>query len=97
MDITAINRGATGLNAPAPAISADKTSENREVIQAVKALNGAEMFGPENELRFQRDPNSRRVLRVVNRETSEVVSQVPPEYVLRLAEDMKSPPRAGGD
>ncbi|HTS62274.1 MAG TPA: flagellar protein FlaG [Candidatus Acidoferrales bacterium] len=94
MDITAINRGATSVNAPAPAISLDKTSENREVIQAVKALNGTEMFGPENELRFQRDPASRRmVVRVVNRKTSEVVSQVPAEYILRLAEDLKSAPR----
>ena len=95
MDITAINRGAAGLNAPAPAISQDKTSENREVIQAVKALNGTEMFGSENELRFQRDPDTRRmVLRVVNRKTSEVVSQVPAEYVLRLAEDLRSAQKA---
>jgi len=26
---------------------------------------------------------------VVNRATKDVVSQIPPEYVLRLAEDMK--------
>lgn len=94
MDITAINRGATGMHAPAPVISPDKTSENREVVQAVKALNGSEMFGQENELRFQKDPQSQRmVIRVVNRKTSEVVSQVPAEYVLRLAQDLKSSPR----
>jgi uncharacterized FlaG/YvyC family protein len=29
------------------------------------------------------------VVRVVNRKTQEVISQVPPEYVLRLAESMK--------
>jgi uncharacterized FlaG/YvyC family protein len=56
----------------------------------VKALNGAEMFGPENELRFQQDPETRRmVVRVVNRKTREVISQVPAEYILRLAEDLK--------
>ena len=94
MDITAINRGATGMHAPAPAISPDKTSENRAVVQAVKALNGTEMFGQENELLFQKDPQSQRmVVRVVNRKTREVVSQVPPEYVLRLAEYLKLPPR----
>ena len=91
MDITAINRAATpGLHAPAPDIPVDRTAENREVIQAVKALNGAEMFGPENELRYQKDPQTHRiVLRVVNRQTSEIISQVPPEYVLRLVEDPK--------
>jgi uncharacterized FlaG/YvyC family protein len=49
------------------------------------------MFGHDNELTFQRDlQTNRMVVRVVNRQTREVVSQVPPEYVLRLAEDMKS-------
>ncbi len=54
-----------------------------------RRFNGTEMFGPENELRFQRDPQTKRmVIKVVNRKTSEVLSQVPAEYVLRLAEDM---------
>jgi uncharacterized FlaG/YvyC family protein len=67
----------------------DKTAEHRQVVQAVKAVNGTEMFGPENELRFQKDPESKRmVVRVVNRKTREVLSQVPAEYVLRLAEDI---------
>jgi uncharacterized FlaG/YvyC family protein len=70
----------------------DQAAENRQVVQAVKAINGAEMFGPENELRFQKDPETNRfVVRVIDRKTREVVSQVPEEYVLRLAEDMKKP------
>jgi uncharacterized FlaG/YvyC family protein len=94
MDITSIQRGAPGAHAPAPVIPVDRSSENREVIQAVKALNGAEMFGPENELRFQQDPQTRRlVVRVVNRNTHDVVSQVPAEYILRLSEDLKRRPR----
>jgi uncharacterized FlaG/YvyC family protein len=44
----------------------------------------------ENELRFQKDPETNRfVVRVVNRNTREVISQVPEEYVLRLAADIK--------
>ena len=90
MDITAITRNATAVHAPAPAVTVDTAAEKREVVQAVKAVNGTEMFGPENELRFQRDPETHRfVVRVVNRKTREVVSQVPEEYVLRLAEDLK--------
>ena len=87
MDITAINnRGITGLPAPAPPVPADKAAENREIVQAVKALSGTEMFGPENELRFLRDPQTHRiVVKLVNRTTHEVLSQLPPEYVLRLA------------
>ena len=90
MEITAINNGATGAHAPAPTVTADKTAEKREVVQAVKAVNGAEMFGAENELRFQKDPETHRfVVRVVNKKTQEVLSQIPEEYVLRMAEDLK--------
>lgn len=87
MEITAINRGEVGMHAPAPVAPVDKTAEHRQVVQAVKAVNGTEMFGPENELCFQKDPATKRmVVKVVNRKTREVLSQVPAEYVLRLAE-----------
>ena len=77
-------------SAAATAIPADKATENREVVQAVKALNNTEMFGQENDLVFQRDPQTQRmIIKIVNRNTKEVVSQIPPEYVLRLAEDLK--------
>ena len=89
MDLTAIS-GATGAYAPAPTVTVDKTAEKREVVQAVKAVNGAEMFGADNELRFQKDPETNRlVVVVINKKTREVLSQVPDEYVLRLAEDLR--------
>jgi len=91
MDITAINRGLNATHAPTPAIPADRAAETREVVQAIRAINGTEMFGPENELRFQQDPETRRlIVRVVNRKTKDVISQVPAEYILRIAEDLKN-------
>ena len=93
MEITAIDRSAQPHAAPVATIPADQAAENREVVRAVKALNATEMFGQENQLLFRRDPESQRmVVRVVNRKTEEVVSQIPAEYILRLAEDLK--PRA---
>ena len=90
MDITGINRVEVGVHAPAPVAPVDNTAEHRQIVQAVKAVNGTEMFGPENELRFQKDPESKRmVVRVVNRKTREVLSQIPAEYVLRMAEDIR--------
>ncbi len=90
MEITGIDRPAPGLHSPAPVAPVDAAAESRVVVKAVKALNGTEMFGPENELRFQKDPQTQRmVVRLVNRKTREVVTQVPPEYVLRLAEEEK--------
>jgi flagellar protein FlaG len=90
MDIISLNQGTPTPSAPAPATSTpvDKASQNREVVQAVKALNGSQMFGEDNELMFQQDRQTHRmVVRVVNRQTQELVSQIPAEYVLRLADD----------
>jgi uncharacterized FlaG/YvyC family protein len=92
MDVSAVNAAKARIppaTAPAEAIPTDQTAENREIVRAVKALNGTEMFGDENELTYQRDPTTHRmVVRVINRTTQEVVSQIPPEYLLRLAEDL---------
>lgn len=90
MDITAIDRTVPAVAATAPSVPADKAAENREVIHAVRALNGTEMFGQDNELVFQRDTETQRmVIRLVNRKTNEVISQIPPEYLLRLGEYLK--------
>ena len=90
MDITAVNR-ALAVVAEAPTIPGAKAAaENRPIIQAVKALNKIEMFGQDNQLIFQRDPESKRmVIQVINKTTHEVVTQIPAEYLLRLAEDLK--------
>ena len=97
MEISAIDRTALGSSVPAAPAPVDHAAENREVVRAVKALNGTEMFGEDNQLTFRKDPETQRmVIRVVNRKTEEVVTQIPPEYVLRLAEDLKqksAPPR----
>jgi uncharacterized FlaG/YvyC family protein len=91
MDITALNRISQDLPSVATPVPVDKAAENREVVQAVKVLNNTEMFGQENDLVFQRDPDTKRmVIKVVNRKTNDVISQIPPEYVLRLAENLKT-------
>lgn len=90
MDVSSINM--QPWTAAAHVAPVEIHPAQREVIQAVKALNAAEMFGQENELLFQMDRQARRVVvQVVNRETREVVSQVPPEYLLRMAEELQKP------
>jgi flagellar protein FlaG len=65
-------------------------AENRQVIQAARAVNASDSLG-RNELTFFLDPNSRRaIIKIVNRETQEVVEQIPSEVVLRLAENLKT-------
>lgn len=72
--------------------SNEKMAEHRELIGAVRALNGAEVFGQNQELTFSLDRDSRRaVLRIVDKKTGEIIAQLPPEHVLRLAKHLLKP------
>jgi len=89
MDISSVSalpaQTTTPTNTPAPQAPPE---ENRALIRAVRAVNAAELFGQENELTFILDRESHRaVVRIVNRDTREVVQQIPAEYVLRIAEE----------
>jgi flagellar protein FlaG len=77
--------------------SSNQAEETREVVTALKALNKAELFGEDQELTFSRDPDTKRpVVQLVNRNTREVIRQIPPEYVLEAAKNLEprqqSPP-----
>jgi uncharacterized FlaG/YvyC family protein len=91
MSISSIQNLSTQVSAPAdPGASRPLTDEQRTLIQAVKAVNASEMLGQDNELTFVLDRNTRRaVVRIVNKQTGEVVQQIPAEYVLRMAEELK--------
>jgi flagellar protein FlaG len=57
----------------------------------VKQLNETDLFGNNRELSFLLDPRSHRtVIRLVDRKTKEVIRQIPPETVLRLARESKA-------
>jgi uncharacterized FlaG/YvyC family protein len=90
MDISSVDQQrALPANTPQP-IPPEQTAERQQLIQAVKKVNRSEMLGENNELTFAIDRNSRSpVVRVVNRQTKEVVFQIPPEYVLQMAADLK--------
>ena len=73
---------AAPAEAPAPA----ELAANRELIRAVHAVNGAELFGQNSELTFAFDRESRRpLIRLIDRRTHEVIRQIPPDHVLRMA------------
>lgn len=63
--------------------------EKKELIEAVRAVNKAELFGQDNELTFVLDRRSHKMLvRIVNKETRELVRQIPTEYLQYLASDL---------
>lgn len=70
------------------AVSVEKrTPEQKGLIEAVAMINKSGLLGQEQEMTFQRDRDTGRpVIRVVIRQTGEVVQQIPPEYVLSVAQ-----------
>jgi flagellar protein FlaG len=53
-------------------------------------INKSELLGQDKEMTFQMDRDTGRpVIRVVNRQTREVVQQIPAEYVLNVAKALE--------
>lgn len=91
MDITGASGVAPTLatvSSPAP-VPPEQAANNRNLIQAVKAVNEAGTFGENNEITFQIDRNSHLpVIQIIDRSTNKVVDQIPPEYILQLAQTL---------
>jgi uncharacterized FlaG/YvyC family protein len=89
MDISSIKPG--GYSLPqATSVHPDQAAQRRQLIQAIKSVNDSGLLG-HNELVFLLDRQSHRsIIRVEDRETHEVVFQVPPQYVLNLAQQLNS-------
>ena len=87
MDFSSISNLSPHVSAPSEPVAPQPASpDQRALIQAVKAINAAELFGSENELTFVLDRETRRaVARIVNRNTGELVTQIPLESVLSMA------------
>jgi len=68
----------------------EQAAKNRELARAVRALNENAVFGPGSELQFAVDRETGRgLIRIVDRVTNEVLRQIPPEELLRLAAELE--------
>jgi uncharacterized FlaG/YvyC family protein len=89
MDITSLQLAAASV-AASPQVSAQEAAERRQLLQAANSVNDSGILG-QNQLQFLMDRETHRaVIRVVDRATHQVITQIPPEYVLRLAQDLGS-------
>jgi len=87
MDISSISPNGYSIPQPEPAPRAE-AAQRRQLIQAARSINTSGMFG-HNQLVFVVDPQTHRpIIKVEDRETHEVLLQLPPEYVLRLAQEL---------
>ena len=71
-------------------LTPQQRTERTALVQAKKAVNEVQAFGPTSEVTFSLDRVTHKpVLQIVDRQTREVLSQLPPEYLLRVAAQLK--------
>lgn len=86
MDVTPVNAVPQPVAMPvSAATSGAKPANHRQLIQAVRAVNTAELYGQDNVVTFVLNQNGQALLQVVNRKTKEVIRQIPPQDVLSAA------------
>ena len=82
-------------------VPVDPTARTREdveaqqtVVAAVRALNKSELLGSDRELQFARDSQTQKmVIKIVDSRSGDVLSQLPPEQVLRIMASAGLPAR----
>lgn len=78
---------AAPIASAAAVLSPHDIAQQREVIKAVRALEGSDLLGKNSELTFVFDRHTQRALvRVIDKKTKQVVMQIPPEYLIKMAE-----------
>ncbi|MBY0505108.1 MAG: flagellar protein FlaG [Bryobacteraceae bacterium] len=86
-----VNRYAETYSSPSQPEGQVQLAERRELLESVKTLEKARVAGDGNELRLALDRETKRpVVRIVNRETGELIQQFPTEEVIRLAQSLKA-------
>ena len=89
MDVAPVSNAGQAFPAVPDTANPSWLVENRELIRSIKAIDAPELFGEGNELAFALDRDTKRpVVRVVNRQSGEVLWQAPPEYMLKLAQSL---------
>lgn len=70
---------------------AGQAAKNRQIADTIRSLNEGEGVGAGSELQFAVDRDTGQpLIRVVDRVTEEVITQIPREAALRLAEVLKT-------
>jgi flagellar protein FlaG len=98
MDMSPVNSAGVGsaaaFSSATPSSNTTASTGNdvsvRQVISAINEVNKSELMGEGKQLNFTRDPDTHRpVIQIVDQNTGEVLDQLPPESIVRLAEQLK--------
>jgi len=85
MEIGPLNRIYSG--APAPGDAAQESLG--QLVAPIHRLNRLEFLGRGRELKLRRDAGRRPMVDVVDRETGEVLDELPPEQVLSMMAELE--------
>ena len=90
MDISSINNLTASITAYAgQPLPQPVGADQRALIQAVRSVNSAQLLGQDKELTFIKDRATQKpVVRIVSKDTGEVIAQIPAENVLLMAEEL---------
>ena len=67
----------------------EQVGKVRELAKAIRALNENAVYGPGSELRFAIDQDTGRgLIRIVDKVTNEVITQIPTEDIIRMAAEL---------
>jgi len=67
----------------------DAASLIRQLVVAVHRLNRLEFLERGRELKLRRTPGRRTSVEVLDRETGEVLDELPPEAILRMVDELE--------
>lgn len=90
MDVSMTNANPPVADVSSSSVSPSQVRERVKLGQAVAAINSSNIFGLDRELTFSLDRTTHQMLvKVIDRDTHETIMQLPPDYVLRMAEALQ--------
>ena len=93
MDIVSLSHPAQVNPAVPDTRSPNALTGNQSLIQAVQAMNDSQLSGEDGEWTLAIDQQTRLpVIRIISRQTDQVVMQLPAEYILQLQQIMQGRP-----
>jgi uncharacterized FlaG/YvyC family protein len=93
MDIVSVSHPGQGSPAAPDTQSQSWLKENPGLITAVQGINDSQLFGEDGEWTLAIDQQTRLpVIRIISRQTDQVVMQLPAEYILQLQQSLRSRP-----
>jgi uncharacterized FlaG/YvyC family protein len=98
MEVTSLNRVDNAGSGTSDQSELDRNEPLRNALTTVRTLNDLNI--PDREFSVVRDPQSQKfVIRVVDRNTGDVIDQFPPEDILNLLSQFAAPsaPNQGPD